>query len=104
MGDGKRAKRMKRKKKGERKNVQTFVSAAVRSKVRRYDSKTEAKREKERERKRDERLTKTGSQGKDCKVGSGRSGRGRERRVAKNERENASAAREDEGRTRQSPR
>ncbi|KYN09581.1 hypothetical protein ALC57_18298, partial [Trachymyrmex cornetzi] len=46
LGDGKRAKRMKRKGKEERKNVQTFVSAAIRSKVRRYDSKTEAERDK----------------------------------------------------------
>lgn len=47
MGDGKRVKKVKKKRKGERKNVQIFVSAAVRSKVRRYDSKMEAERDKE---------------------------------------------------------
>lgn len=53
MGDGKRANRMKKKRKGERKNVRIFVSAAVRLKVRRYDSKMEAERDKDGERKRD---------------------------------------------------
>lgn len=46
-------------------------------------------------------MTKTGSQGKDCKVGSGRNGREwkrREKRATKNERENAIVAESQAGR------
>ncbi|EGI66162.1 hypothetical protein G5I_05280 [Acromyrmex echinatior] len=91
LGDGKRAKRMKRKGKEERKNVQTFVSAAIRSKVRRYDSKTEAERDKkkkEREREREREMNDWSRQVAGARIARYRKWAKRERMEAKGEKGN----------------